>query len=254
MDRYGTERVKKICSKNSTKMRFEIATKSNIMLKAPEFLCDSVIHKQIEYPLPNRPFFMTIVGSAGSGKTSLAITLLNSRQAYKRVFDSVHVVMPSHSVGSLKNNIFENHDKMHNEIDEETLESILDHVKGDAEDGLNSLLLIDDCAAALKDKHVQRLLKTAIYNRRHYRLSIICLVQSYNSMPLAVRKTISHLIMFKPRNKREYANIFEELIYLDRDTADRLMEFIFDEPYSFLFANTDAGIICKNFDSITITN
>ena len=39
-------------------------------------------------------------------------------------------------------------------------------------------------------------LKKLIYNCRHYRLSIICLVQSYNAMPLAVRKTISILAYY----------------------------------------------------------
>jgi hypothetical protein len=37
----------------------------------------------------------------------------------------------------------------------------------------------------------------------HYRLSIMILVQSYNAMPLGVRKTLSHFLMYKPRNKKE---------------------------------------------------
>ena len=72
---------------------------------------------------------------------------------------------------------------------------------------MNNLLIMDDVTASLKSLDVQMLLKKLIYNRRHYRFSIICLVQSNNAMPLAIRKTISHLACYKPRNKKEMAAI-----------------------------------------------
>ncbi len=51
------------------------------------------------------------------------------------------------------------------------------------------------------------LLEKVKFYRCHYRLSIIYLVQSYNAMPLAIRKTISHLEYYKPRNKKEVTAI-----------------------------------------------
>ena len=53
------------------------------------------------------------------------------------------------------------------------------------------------------------LLKKIIFNRRHYRFFIICLVQSYNAMPLVIRKTISHLACNRPRIKKEMAAIYD---------------------------------------------
>ena len=91
-----------------------------------------------------------------------------------------------------------------------------------------------------------------IYNRRHYRLSIICLVQSYNVMPLPIRKTISHLACYKPRNKKEMSAIWEELIFLDKETGEALQRFVFDKPYSFLFACADTNMLYKKFDHILI--
>ncbi len=44
-------------------------------------------------------------------------------------------------------------------------------------------------------------------------MSIICLVQIYNAMPLAVRKTINHLASYKPRNKKELPVIWAELVF-----------------------------------------
>ena len=233
---------------------FRIEKRSKLTFKPPEFRCDKCISERIEPPLPSRPHFMCIVGSAGSGKTSFMVNLLTNKSAYKKTYESVHVVMPSHSVASLKNNVFKNHDKMSDELDFATLNEIADRVKDDAEDENNSLLILDDVTVALKDKLVQRLLRDLILNRRHYRLSIWLLVQTYNAIPLGVRKTISHLVLFKPRNKKEYQNVFEELLFIDREAAEKLQGFIYDEPYKFLFADVDSGHLHKNFDRLIIND
>ena len=151
---------------------FEIDKRSKLKSVPPVFKCDKCISDQIEPPLPSRPHFMTIVGSAESGKTSFMINLLKNKAAYRRVYESVHVVMPPHSVASLRNNIFKDHDKMHDDLDYETLQGIAEKVKEDAEEEVNSLLIIDDVTVSIKDAMVQRLLRDLILNRRHYRLSI----------------------------------------------------------------------------------
>lgn len=230
----------------------ELEAKSKIRFKPPAFVCDKCIHEQIEDPLPKSPFFMCIIGSAGSGKTSLAVNLLTSKQAYKRAFHHVHVVMPPRSVESLKKNVFKNHDKMYPELDYETLDTIQERIQEAAKKKEYSLLFMDDVTASLKDNDIGRMMRELIFNRRHLRLSIILLVQSYNAMPLAIRKTMSHFAMFKPRNKKEYAAIFDEIIFLDKDTADQLMRFVFDEPYSFLFSDVDRGKLYKKFDLVKL--
>jgi len=233
-------------------MRFNIEQRSEFKVNPPAFLCDKKIHDQVVEPLPNRPFFMAIIGSAGTGKTSMLINLISSKQAYRKAFHHVHVVMPSHSVASLKRNIFKNHNKMHDDLDWATLDGIREAVKESAEKEKNSLLVLDDVTASLKDHEIQHILRELIFNRRHYRLSIIILVQSYNSMPLGIRKTLSHFLTYKPRNKKETTAIFEELITLPRDEADEVMRFVFDRPYAFMFADTGTGELYKNFDRIGI--
>ena len=79
---------------------------------------------------------------------------------------------------------------MHDELTWSVLDGILESVKNDAEEKYNSLLILDDVTASLKDKGLQQLLKKTIFNRRHYRLSIMILVQSYNAMSLSIRKTL----------------------------------------------------------------
>jgi hypothetical protein len=188
---------------------------------------------------------MTTTGSAGSGKTSMLVNMLTSPHAHKKAFSAVHCIIPAHSVASLKMNIFTKHPRMHDELNFLTLDRIYEQVTKDGERKLNSILIMDDVTASLKNLDVQMLLKKLICNRRHYRLSIICLIQTYNAMPLAIRNTISHLACYKPRNKKEMTAIWKELILLDRETGEALQRFVFDKPYDFLFACADTDELYK---------
>jgi hypothetical protein len=148
--------------------------------------------------------------------------------------------------------LFKEHDKCYDELDFATLEKIHEKAMAASDEDEFSLLVIDDQTAALKDRDVQRLMKLLIYNRRHLRLSIIMLVQSYNAIPLPVRKTISHFAMLRPRNKKEYEAIFKELIFLEPQTADNMMRFVFRDRYDFLFCDVEKSLFYRNFDRIKL--
>ncbi len=64
--------------------------------------------------------------------------------------------MPPSSARSLKKNIFEDHDKMFDDLDVSTLDTILDQTRESTKKKLNSLVIIDDFGAALKDNKIQR--------------------------------------------------------------------------------------------------
>jgi len=231
---------------------FSIDKRSSFSFKPPEFSCDNPIHKQIVPSFPCTPLFLTIAEFAGSGKTSMLVNLLMNPHVYKKAFHAVHCIIPAHSVAFLKYNIFAKHSRMHDEMNFATLELIDEQVMRGGEEKLNNLFIMDEVTAFLKNLDVQMLLKKPIYNRRHYRLSIICLVQSYKAMPLASRKMISHLACYKPRNKKEMAAMWEELIFLNKETGEALHRFVFDKPYSFLFACADTNELYKKFDRILI--
>ena len=42
------------------------------------------------------------------------------------------------------------------------------------------------------------------------------------------------------------AAIWEELIFLDKETGEALQRFVFDKPYSFLLACADTNELYKN--------
>jgi hypothetical protein len=226
-------------------MTFTIEKGSGLDFTPPDFLCDKCIHTQITPPLPQTAHAMPIAGAPGSEKTSMMVSLLQEKQDYRKCFNHVFVVMPQSSARSLKKNIFEDHDKMYDDLDYDTLDSILEHTRKSTKEKENFLVIIDDFGVALRDKEIRRQLKKLLWNRRHLRTSIWIILQSYISVPLQVRKAVSHLIAYKPRNKVKFHKIFEELAQLPRETADALSRFIFDAKYNYMLLDCSTDQILK---------
>ena len=103
--------------------------------------------------------------------------------------------------------------------------------------------------ASLKDGDVKKLLKQLIYNRRHLRVSLFFLCQTYLSVEKDVRKLFSNIFIFKV-SIIELDLIFEEHIELSKEQITTIRKFVFDKPYNFLFMNTDSSRLFKNFDEI----
>ena len=229
-----------------------------LKIDAPDFVCDKPIADGIEPPLPNTAHFAAVIGSAGSGKTSLMVNFLTNKKMYRQAFDHVHMCCPKNSLGSLKKDIWENHpsDKMHDTLDWYTLDTIhkkaLDraNVKPDPE---TTLLIIDDQTVWLKKKEIESKLREIIYNRRHLRMSVWILAQSYNAMPLNIRKTLSHFYLFRPRNKKEAESIWEELLFIPKNTGNALLKFVYRDLHDFLMGDANTGQVYRNFNEVSIT-
>ena len=228
----------------------------DLCVHPPEFLCDKPISDKIKDPLPNTAHFAALIGSAGSGKTSLMVNFLTSDGMYKKAFDHVHMCAPKNSLGSLKDDIWYGHpsDKMHSTLDFNTLDTIhrkcLDRSK--AKQPETTLLIMDDMTVWLKKKEIEDKLREMVYNRRHLRLSMWVLVQSYNAMPLTLRKTLSHFYMFRPRNKKEAESIWEELMFFPRKMGDALLRYVYQDQYDFLMGDCNTGNVYRNFNLIDL--
>jgi hypothetical protein len=231
---------------------------NDLRIHAPRMLCDEPLG-EIPTPLPNKHFFMGVIGSAGSGKSSFMVSLLSQKgkdKIYRKVFENVFIVAPSHSLASLKSNVFRNHpeDKIYNELNPETLADIKEKTLADADEGFNSLVIFDDQTVHLKSKENERLLRDLIYNRRHYHLSIMILAQSYSQIPLTIRKTLSHFAVFKPRNKKELISIFDEIIFRSKEEADAIMRYTFQDKHDFMFGVTESGELYRTFNKLIVTD
>ena len=226
---------------------------------APKFNCDYSLGDKIPEPLPRGSFFWAIVGSPGSGKSSYLISLLTARRpnrVYRGVFEDVYFVVPPASQASLGGSLFLDHDqtKIYPELNGGTLEEILARVEAAAAEDCSSLLVLDDVTASLKDKDVEKLLRRMAFNRRHLHLSIFLLSQNYNQIPLTIRKTFSHFTMFKSPNKKEFENIFQELIYQPKDVADEIVRYVFKDKRDTLWGDVASGRLFRNFNLLRIGN
>ena len=221
-------------------------------LKVTKMICDDPLHEKLnEYDLSkflNCHSTNLLIGKPGSGKTSTMTSWFQSKLLLKKVYHTIYLFQPSHSTASLKENIFEDLPNKYDELTYETLNDCLEKIKND-DSKFCSAIIIDDMTASLKDGDVKKLLKQLIYNRRHLRTSLFFLCQTYLSIERDIRKLFSNIFIFKV-SIQELNLIFEEHIEIPKDDITTIRKFVFDEPYNFLFMNTDSSRLFKNFDEI----
>ena len=96
---------------------------------------------------------------------------------------------------------------MYDTLNFESITSIKAKLTAPTAENENTLLILDDVGASLKNADIQKELCEIIFNRRHLKTMIIILVQNFTSMPLSIRKLFTYVICFKPSKKssRNYA-------------------------------------------------
>ena len=232
----------------------EIENEEKVRLTVPQFVVDYEF-KHIPKPFPSVSNYMVFVGASQSGKTRLMISLLTNKKMYKQAFDNIITVIPTHSRRSISDNIFDtiSPDKQYNELNLEILINIYEKLQGYANDEMDTLLIIDDFTSELKNPSFLRLFNTLINNRRHLRLTIWTLVQTYNSIPLSNRKIIIFLILFKCKNNSEKISIREEMTQLDKYQFEEVYHYIFDKNFNYMVIDKDNDEIYKKFNKIIIS-
>jgi hypothetical protein len=231
---------------------FQIKENAKPKLKMCQMLCDAKIHSKLDnYDLTsfmNNHSTTLFIGRPKSGKTSLLYSFFKSKDIFKNTFDKIFLFQPEQSRASMKDKLF---DRI---PDEQKYEELSLENLNDVEENLsehNNVIIFDDQTAYLRDKSIKKKLKELVFNRRHKHLSIIFLVQTYLSVDPDIRKLFSNMFIFKC-SKREMEKIWEEQIELPNDYMLPIMKIVFDEPYNYLFLNTDSQRLFKNFDEILL--
>lgn len=223
-------------------------------LPAIKMNCDSGLHDKLNNfeisKFMNKHSTNLFVGRPGSGKTSLVTSFFKSKELFNKVFHNIYLFQPSHSRSSMKDDIFDSIQNKYDELNLANLDSVMDEIK-DEDPKYHNVIIFDDMGAYLKNKEIKKKLKELIFNRRHLRTSIFFLVQTYLSIERDIRKLFSNLFIFKVA-KKELQTIFEEHFEHNEDLANPISKLVFDQPYNFLFINTDSGRLFKNWDEILI--
>lgn len=214
----------------------------------------------IDPNLPNRNgFIYALIGSPGTGKSSLLLSLFRDRNYYKKKFNNLYLITPENSFTSVVNHPFKNHSKVYHDLNEDVLENIYEELMelkrdclDDGYDMETSCLIIDDFANDLKDKQIIKILKRILTKSRHIGCSIIFTLQAYNLFPLVLRKMLTNITLFKPKNRAELDSVRKELINLNEEKTLELMNYIFDEEYNHLDVDCTDNSIRKNFKLLEI--
>ena len=213
---------------------------NKLKLTRPKVLVDSHLTPHVKHPLPGKSgFAISIVGPAGSGKTSAMVSMIKSKDGYYRRFENIITVIPSSSIASLKANPFRDLDdgNKYEALDLESLDSIIESVEENREEDEYTLLILDDVSAELQDAVILKRMMRVFLNRRHLLLSIIVLSHSLTgkgALPYVTRKNISHLMLFRPACGLEVVNA--EYLHLPRDKFKELTEYCFNKKHNHSYS------------------
>ena len=198
------------------------------------------------------------IGSGGSGKTSHLLGQM--RTVYKKKFHHIWYFCPVSSFLSVAKHPFEKHDKVFHELTAEALDDIKEELTSMKEDREEddmpeySLVIIDDFANNLKDKHIVAKLNSMLIKARHLNCHFLFTVQSYLYFPKMLRKQLTWVSIFSGvRNKEEWSTITKELLKMSDSDAKQLYDYVFDKPYQHMDVDCFEEKIYKNGNHLQVT-
>jgi len=204
-----------------------------------------------------------LTGSGGSGKTNLLLNLFKNRHCYRNKFHNIFYFCPEASFLSVTKHPFEKHDKVYHNMTVDILYSIYeqlcdlksgkDKTDSDSDDEVEyNCIIIDDFADCLKNKDIERVFNMMLIKARHLRCAFIFTLQSYYYFPKILRKQLTYITIFKPKNIEEWFSISNELLNLNKDDGLKLYNYVFDANYNHLDLDTVENLIYKNYNILEL--
>ena len=222
-----------------------------------------------------------LTGSGGSGKSNLLLNLFKDKNGYKKRFDNIYYFCPSASFNSIEKHPFEKHERVYHELNISILQDIYTELvdkkdeatkkpepkekgqfgeeeeeeKEEPEDEKEieySCIILDDMADCLKTIDIQKFLSKFIIKSRHLCVSFFITLQAYSYCPKILRKQITYISIFKPKNLSEFESIADEVLNYKKDDALTIFNYVFNEPYSHLDIDTTNGRIYRNFNTLIL--
>jgi len=264
-----------------------LRTKTNPIKEKQDIIIPDIIDKNIS---SRNGMIYCLTGSGGSGKTSLMLNLFKNKNYYRSRFNNIYYFCPISSFLSVEKHPFEGHDKLYHELTIGSLEAIYQELicmreayeeylekkkKKRIEKGKKQVvgiedvdyesdsdeeteiqyncIVIDDYADILKDKPILIQLNKMLIKARHLCTSFIFTLQSFYYFPKILRKQLTYVTIFKPKNREEFYSITKELFNMNQNDALRIYNFVFSEPYAHIDIDLVNNIYYKNFNKLQLT-
>jgi len=191
---------------------------------------------------------MLICGKKRTGKSTLALNMLSSRQIFKGYFGNIFLISPSkeEKTKELREEL-DKEGKYFTELNEANISKITSFIKGEQAQkkikekklgkklpDIYNLIWLDDVVADLPRSMKKNCITNLFYNHRHYNASIFCSSQSYKNIAPNLRKQADILYIFPMANKKE-----KEAIQEDWDIPDEVFDACFadESDHPFLTVN-----------------
>ena len=237
--------------------------KNIIEIQNKDYKKGKVLKEKMDIYIPDvKPYFSCrngmvycLVGSGGSGKTQLLMSLFKNKDAYYKNFHHIYYFTPASSYLSLEDHPFKKHEKTFHELTVDKLMEIYDElneIKESSKRTQYSVIVIDDFAADLKNNNIAGFLNKMIIKARHLACSFIFTLQSYTLFPKVLRKQLTFISIFKPKNYYEFETLATELLNMKKDDALTLFNYVFDEPYQHLDVCTVTNKYYKSFNPLEL--
>ena len=253
-------------------------TKMKPIVERQDILVPGIVNQNISQ---RNGMVYTLTGSGGSGKSSLLLNMFRDKTMYRGKFDNIFYFCPSASFNSVKHHPFEKHPNVYNDLTIEDLQTIYDQlvtikelatkkkekksktVSFEGDDEIKekeekheieySAIIIDDFADTLKNVSIQKFLNKFIIKARHLCCSFFITLQSYYYCPKMLRKQLTYITIFRPKNIEEWYAISSEVLNLNKEDALQLYDYVFDVPYAHLDIDTTNNKMYKNFNLLEIS-
>jgi len=247
----------------------EIKSLKNVKLDLPSFTCDTnCVNPNLEAHEALRTFnrygTTIVIGAPGSGKSSIAVSLLTTKTKGSRVFNknAEHFVIfvPLNSLHSMKKDPFSptrtedgqtinQVSMLFHELNYENLNTAYNAIQDWSEAGERTVIYIDDMTQDLKTHDNEFILNVMSLNRIHLKLNIIITSQTYRKIPITIRKSASTMILFHLPNKAENNAVFSEVLNISLDEWNMIYDHVYKRgKHNFLLLDVVNQKFFKNFE------
>jgi len=255
--------------KNPTQMKMK-PIKEKMDIYVPDIINENISRRN--------GMVSVLTGSGGSGKSSLLLNMMKDKTMYRGKFHNIFYFCPSSSFNSVQHHPFEKHERVYHQLSVELLDGIYNQLIAIKEDATEkkekkvkafideasedeeeekkeiqySLIIIDDMANYLKENRINTQLNKMIIKARHICCGFVFCLQSYYLMPKILRKQITYISIFKPKNQEEWNSIAKELMNLSKDDALAVYNYVFNEPYTHIDMDLVTNKYYKNFNLLEL--
>ena len=208
------------------------------------------IHKN----LPKVPFYLSVVGGKGSGKTLLIANLVHK---YKSIFDKGNIFIFTNSYVPTLNNLTKTREahlfnSIYDELGNNVVEAIMDYqqeAKRQDHENMENILLIFDDFITDSALNQRRGIFTKLWSMaRNFSISLIITSQEYMLIPAPLRKMSDNFIIYKIRNTTEKEQMIKECeLFLNEDEFLKVYNYAVKDKYNFLLCMVDENKMLRNF-------